>query len=136
MADWDWTQDSIAAVSSVASPGSDSANEMDQTRAVLEAAGIPCHAEMRPGQDGDYAVYELLVPVAQHLLALSVLDKNYFNLQLEGEWQAHFSTLSDQDLLDLDADAMVAGLRDRAERMVRTYEDELLKRGLAELESE
>jgi hypothetical protein len=37
--------------------------------------------------------------------------------------------------MELDADALVAGLRDRIDRLVRAYEDELLKRGLAELET-
>jgi hypothetical protein len=43
--------------------------------------------------------------------------------------------MSNDELLALDEDALVAGLRDRADRLVRAWEDELLKRGLAELES-
>jgi hypothetical protein len=75
------------------------------------------------------------VPSGQHLLALSVLDRDFFNPQTEEEWKNHFAALSDQELLDIDADLLVAGMRDRIERLVRAYEDELLKRDLAELET-
>jgi len=44
--------------------------------------------------------------------------------------------MTDDELLELDEEILVAGMRDRIDRLVRAYEDELLKRGLAELEAE
>ncbi len=106
-------------------------------RTILRKANIACYVVMRdPEQPGGSSVYDLLVPPGQHLLALSVLDRDFFNPQTEEDWKAHFTVLSDDELMDLDADLLVAGMRDRIERLVRAYEDELLKRGLAELETE
>ena len=133
----EWAEDGLAALSLTQTPGNDVAPDIAAARSILAGAGIPYHLATRePQESGDYTIYELLVPPGQHLLALSVLDKEFFNPQMEAEWKAHFETMTDQDLLDLDADALVAGMRDRVERLVRTYEDELLKRGLAELETD
>jgi hypothetical protein len=106
-------------------------------RGVLRSANIGCFIAVREAeQPGSAAIYDLLVPPGQHLLALSVLDRDFFNPQAEEDWKAHFTVLSDDELMELDADLLVAGMRDRIDRLVRAYEDELLKRGLAELETE
>jgi hypothetical protein len=102
---------------------------------VLVNAGIPCYVR---GQDreGTVVEYELMVPAKQHLQALSVLDRDMLNAEMEADWRGHFETMTDDELMELDEDMLVAGMRDRIDRLVRAYEDELLKRGLAELETE
>jgi hypothetical protein len=103
---------------------------------VLDRAGIACYIlDREPERDEEQVISDLMVPPGQHLLALSVLDRDFFNPVTESEWKSHFEGLADQELLDIDADLLVAGMRDRIERLVRAYEDELLKRGLAELET-
>lgn len=122
-----WLPDALPAAS-----GHDILDE----QAVLTRAGIPSHVTVEQEDPGYPPVQTLLVPPGQHLLALSILDRDYFNPITEETWKNHFAVLSDQELLDIDADVLVAGMKDRVERLVRAYEDELLKRGLAELETD
>ncbi len=129
-----WLEDGMTAMSMTEGRGG--ASVLD-ARDVLRRASVSCFIVVRdPEQAGGPSTYDLLVPPGQHLLALSVLDRDFFNPQAEEDWKAHFSVLSDDELMELDADLLVAGMRDRIERLVRAYEDELLKRGLAELETD
>ena len=64
-----------------------------------------------------------------------MLDLHLLNAEMEEEWKGHFETLSDDELMELEAEDLIAGFLDRADRLKRAYEDELLKRGLAELET-
>jgi hypothetical protein len=132
-----WLEDAIAVMSIAQTPGSNPADQMADARIALDQTRIPNYLTIRePAEHGDNALFELMVPAAQHLNALSVLDQRIFNPRMEEDWKAHFATMSDDELMELDAEDLVAGLRDRIDRLVRAYEDELLKRGLAELESE
>lgn len=127
----EWLAEAMTAMSSVGGEVS-----VTDARHVLDRAGIACFiVDREPEKDGDPVISQLVVPPGQHLLALSILDRDFFNPQTEADWKSHFEALNDQELLDIDADLLVAGMRDRIERLVRAYEDELLKRGLAELET-
>ena len=127
----EWLPDAMSAMSTVGGEGS-----VFDARSVLHRAGIVSYIlDREPEKPGEPTISDLLVPPGQHLLALSILDRDFFNPQVEADWKAHFEALNDQELLDIDADLLVAGMRDRIERLVRAYEDELLKRGLAELET-
>ena len=133
----DWLESGMAVLSLSGAPGSDSAATIGDAREILDSAGIPCHPVVRePEEGGRYETYELLVPHGRHLQAISTLDKEIFNAELEKDWKAHFETMSDEELMEMEADDLVAGMRDRIDRLVRAYEDELLKRGLAELETD
>jgi hypothetical protein len=125
----DWLEDAMS-VMSIAD-----ASVLD-AHGYLAQAGISGYIATRPpdGPRGT-ASYDLLVPPGQYLVAVSVLDRDFFNPQTELDWKAQFEGLSDNELMDIDADLLIAGLKDRMERLVRAYEDELLKRGLAELET-
>jgi hypothetical protein len=130
----DWLEDGMSAMSMAEGRGGSSVLD---ARDVLRRANVACYILVRePEEQGSPSIYDLLVPPGQHLLALSVLDRDFFNPRMEEDWKAHFSVLSDDELMDMDADVLVAGMRDRIDRLVRAYEDELLKRGLAELETE
>jgi hypothetical protein len=132
----DWLEDAIAVMSIAQTPGSNPAEQMADARIALDQTRIPNYLTVRePAEHGDNALYELMVPASQHLNALSVLDQKLFNPRMEEDWKAHFATMTDDELMELDAEDLVAGLRDRIDRLVRAYEDELLKRGLAELET-
>ncbi len=132
----EWIEDAMSAMSIAQAPGSNPAEQMADARLALDQARIPNYLTIRePAERGDNALYELMVPASQHLNALSVLDQRIFNPRMEEDWKAHFGTMSDDELMELDADVLVAGMRDRIDRLVRAYEDELLKRGLAELET-
>ena len=140
--DWDgqeepeWLPDAISVLSvSTRYRNDDTTQRLRDAVDVLMGAGIPCYVR---GQDREGAIveYELLVPAKQHLQAASVLDRDMLNAEVEADWKAHFETMTDDELLELDEEMLVAGMRDRIDRLVRAYEDELLKRGLAELEAE
>lgn len=134
----EWLEEGICVFALQMTPGDDSAARLDDAVAILEDAGVPCHAVIKEVERPNRQAYlegELLVPTSQHLRASSLLDLHLLNEEMDAEWRGHFETLSDDELMELEADDLVAGLRDRAERMIRAYEDELLKRGLAELES-
>jgi len=127
----EWLPDAMTAMSSVGGEIS-----LKDVKRLLDRAGISSYVvDREPEKPGDPGSNDLMVPPGQHLLALSVLDRDFFNPQTETDWKNHFEALNDQELLDIDADLLVAGMKDRIERLVRAYEDELLKRGLAELES-
>jgi len=125
----DWLEDAM----SVMSIGD--ATVLD-AHGFLDQAGIVSYIATRPPEGPREAPsYDLLVPPGKYLLAVSILDRDFFNPQTELDWKAQFEGLSDDELMDIDADLLVAGLKDRMDRLVRAYEDELLKRGLAELET-
>jgi hypothetical protein len=126
----EWLPDAVTVVSMVGGEPS-----VTDAQRVLVAARIPSFIVDREADRDQPMRSDLVVPPGQHLQATSVLDRDFFNPQSEAEWKNHFETLTDQELLDIDADLLVAGMRDRVERLVRAYEDELLKRGLAELET-
>jgi hypothetical protein len=132
----EWLEEGISVFALEVTP--DSAERLDDAVAILEEAGVPCHAVMKEGEQRGrqkYLLGEVLVPASQHLRATSLIDLHLLNAELEDEWKGHFETLSDDELLELETEDLIAGLLDRAERLKRAYEDELLKRGLAELES-
>jgi hypothetical protein len=134
----EWLEEGISVFALQMTPGDESAGRLDDAVTILEDAGIPCHAVIKEVERaGRQAILEgeLMVPTSHHLRASSLLDLHLLNEELEDEWKGHFATLSDDELMEMEAEDLVAGLRDRAERLVRAYEDELLKRGLAELES-
>jgi predicted ATPase len=72
--------------------------------------------------------YRALVPASLNLKAISVLDKEIFNADLEADWRAHFAELSQEELRALNPEIICAGLRDRVERLTRAYTDEIARR--------
>lgn len=134
-----WLPEAISVFSVSLTRWTGAAQRMHEAVDVLTSAGIPCYVlkvEEDPAKGRTDQEYQLMVPPKQHLQALSVLDKDLLNTELEADWKAHFRSMSDDELLELDENLLVAGMRDRIDRLIRAYEDELLKRGLAELESE
>ena len=134
----EWLEEGICVFALQMTPGDESAGKLDDAIGILEEAGVPCHAVIKEIERSNRQTYlegEVMVPSSQHLRAASLIDLHLLNDEMEAEWKGHFETLSDDELMELEAEDLVAGLRDRAERLVRAYEDELLKRGLAELES-
>jgi hypothetical protein len=129
----DWMEHAACPCSFTAVPGSNHAEEAARAEDVLMAAGIPCHLEVVPGdpqsQEGPrYDEYRVLVPEPLNLKAISVLDQEIFNPQMEEDWRGHFAALSDEDLAQLSPDMICAGLLDRAERLKRAYNDEIGRR--------
>ncbi len=132
----DWLVDAMSVMTvSMKYRNDDTLQRAHDAVEILAKVGVPCYVRGH-GEDRAVEEYQLMVPVKQHLQALSVLDRDLLNAEHEADWKAHFETMSDEELLELDEDALVAGMRDRIDRLVRAYEDELLKRGLAELETE
>jgi hypothetical protein len=132
----DWLEEAVTVYSEMI--GRNDQARMREAVAILVGSGIGCYTKVSEDTDGAGArrsSCDLLVPFNQQLQAVSILDKKLFNAQHEADWKGHFQTMTDDELLALDEDALVAGLRDRADRLIRAWEDELLKRGLAELES-
>jgi hypothetical protein len=131
----DWAEEAFAVYTEIM--GRQNQHRVGEALRILLKAGMPCFSKMTRHSEGRMlrTQCELLVPFNRQLQALSLLDKEFFNPQIEADWRGHFGMMSNDELLALDEDALVAGLRDRADRLVRAWEDELLKRGLAELES-
>ncbi len=129
----DWIADAVCACEFDSFPGRQEAAKADYARAVLEAAGIPCHLDTQEaGPDTNYPkpAYEIrvMVPAAMSLHALSVLDTQIFNAEQEEGWRTHFEELSDSDLRALRVEDLVDGYLDRAKRLRRAYENELARR--------
>jgi hypothetical protein len=129
----DWLERAACVCTYVEAPGGDAACDADEARNVLLAAGIPCHIAFeklpqeasRPRRDHEYRV---LVPGGRNLEAISVLDVQLFNPRVEAEWKAHLEELPDEEFSALSPETLCAGLLDRAERLRRTYEDEVARR--------
>lgn len=131
----DWLEEATCVCSFASFPGDDSAKKIEDARGALQRAGIPCHAATRrieptPTPSGTRLEYELMVPSRFTLEAMSVLDQEIFNAEIEADWRVHFEALSDKDLQAADPQALVAGLLDRVDRLTRSYQQELERRGL------
>jgi hypothetical protein len=132
----DWLEQAACVGSFVLHRGTPAASLAESSRDVLRAAGIPCclvREEIAPAPSVQPAYTEcrVMVPGAQNLHAVSVLDRQIFNAELEAEWRAHFEELSDEEFRALSLDDMCAGLLDRVERLKRAYGDEVARRGSA-----
>lgn len=75
-----------------------------------------------------YEEYRVLVPASLNLKAISVLDKEIFNAELEADWRTHFAALSDGELRELRPEVVCAGLLDRVDRLTRAYNEEVARR--------
>jgi hypothetical protein len=133
----EWIDEAACACSFVDYPGTHLSPEATNARDVLRAAGIPCYVAVQeiPAEGSSQRAqveYRVLVPAAQNLKALSVLDKEVFNERLEADWKTHFEQVSDEELLELSPEVICAGLADRIERLTRAFEQEVARRGLTQ----
>ncbi len=128
--DGDWLEHAACACSFTVAPGSNQAEDAGRARQALLEAAIPCELQVIPGEPGARAEeIRVLVPDALNLKAMSLLDCEIFNPQLEADWRAHLAELSDQELAQLSPEVICAGLVDRVERLRRAYNDEIASRG-------
>ena len=116
--------------------GMNSTSDAQNARDVLENAGIPCYIQMQQldsAGDRRPSQYEfrLLVPGKLNLEAVSLLDKEIFNAELEAEYRTHFEQLSDEELRAVKPEVLLAGLSDRVERLTRAYTEEMERRRTA-----
>jgi hypothetical protein len=116
--------------------GMNSTSDAQNARDVLENAGIPCYIQMQqpdPVGDRRQSQYEfrLFVPGKFNLEAVSVLDKEIFNAEIEAEYRTHFEQLSDDELRAVKPEVLLAGLSDRIERLTKAYNEEMERRGTA-----
>jgi hypothetical protein len=116
-------------------PGGSSAMDAAEARAALQAAGIPSRIEVRevepePVDPRPRTEYQVLVPGGLSLRASSVLDRDVFNAKMEADWKTLLESLSDDQLLHLNADAICEGFLDRAARLRKVYKSEILRRRL------
>ena len=131
--DPDWLEHAACVCSYRAVPGSSNAMDAAHARDVLVEAGVPCHLAVVPPEpepDGAsrFDEYRVLVPAALNLKAISVLDLEIFNEEMEGDWKTHFAALTDEELEALNPDDLCAGLLDRVERLTRVYNEEVERR--------
>ena len=116
-------------------PTGSSVNDADEAYRALNAAGVPCRIEVRtvqpdPVKPQAYTERQLMVPSSYILHATNVLDKNFFNVHQESDWQTHLESLTDQQLLRLNVDDICAGLLDRATRLRKAYLAERSRRAV------
>ncbi len=128
-----WMQDAACACSYMSHPGDSAATDAENAREALYHAGIPCRVSAMEvaWPTGDQPVkheYRVMVPGAFSLEAVSVLDKELFNPQMEADWSRHFASMTDQELGALNLDAICAGLVDRIARLKRAYNEEISRR--------
>jgi hypothetical protein len=129
----DWLESAACPCSYSATPGSYPAPDAAHARDVLLAAGIPCHlsiveADPRDENAPKFDEYRVLVPQALNLKAVSVLDQEIFNPELEADWRTHLATLTDSELQALKPQVICAGLLDRVRRLQKAYEEEITRR--------
>jgi hypothetical protein len=131
--DEDWLEHAACACSFNAGPGYDTAPDAARARDVLLAAGIPCQLSIvspdrRDPNAPHFDEYRVLVPASLNLKAMSVLDKEIFNEEMQADWKTHFADLSDEELEQLKPSVICAGLLDRVERLTRVYNEEVARR--------
>jgi hypothetical protein len=128
----DWQESAAVACSFTAVPGSNAATDAGRARHALLDASVPCVLSVIDAGEGEgeprYDEYRVMVPEPLHLKAMSVLDLEIFNPELEADWRAHLAGLSDDELRALSPNAITAGMRDRAERLSRAFREELASR--------
>jgi hypothetical protein len=99
----EWLEEAACVCTFAMFTGGSASVDAENARDVLTEAGIPCHVTLQriePSQSPPpRSEYRVMVPGGLNLDAASVLDKEIFNAEIEAEWQAHFSVLSDEDLL-------------------------------------
>jgi hypothetical protein len=100
----------------------------EDARLALDAAGIPSSVTLTPGANDRPGEWRVLVPAAQELHAMSVLDCEVFNPRAAAEWRTHLELLSDRELKALDIDTICAGFLDRAARLRAAYLEEQARR--------
>lgn len=129
----DWLEDAASVASFVSQPGGSAASDAGASRLALQRAGIPCQislAEIAPASGDQPAQHEYraMVPAPLTLKATSILDRDFFNPQIEADWRVHLESLTDTELADLNPDVICAGLFDRIARLKRVYNDEVSRR--------
>ena len=115
--------------------GVSSIGEAEEAYAALQAAGIPCRVETHtiesePVHAESQTEHRVIVPSGFSLQATSVLDKDVFNPRMELDWKTHLESLTDEQLLRLNAEVICAGLLDRAARLRKAYAAEVRRRNL------
>jgi hypothetical protein len=131
----DWLEDAACVCAFDGGPGQQPTEQLEQAENILASANISyfVHAtqeEISARSPQPRYRFELMVPAALNLRAVSLLDQHLFNPELAAEWVTHFEMLTDEELSALDLDDLTAGLLDRVERLSKAYEDEREKRGL------
>ena len=128
-----WLDDAACAAVFASYHGGSSGSDAEGARDLLEAAGIPFYIDVQKADrsDGDtksQSEFRLLVPGKLNLEAVSLLDKEIFNAELEAEYRTHFEQLSDEELRAVKPEVLLAGLSDRIERLTRAYTEEMERR--------
>ena len=128
----DWLDTAATACSFQIGTGQRYAEDAERACAILRAAGIPSQVLGEHNDDDGPDLVSVMVPGALSLKASSVLDRDFFNEEMEKTWRAHFDELSNGELRALCVDDLCAGLLDRAERLKRVYEEALIRRKSAQ----
>lgn len=130
-----WAEDAACVCGFDSGPGQQPTGQLEQAESILASAAIPYFVNVTEEEASRRLPqpryrYDLMVPAALNLRAVSLLDQHLFNPELEAEWLTHFEVLTDEELAALDLDDLTAGLLDRVERLTKAYEEERAKRGL------
>ncbi len=133
----DWLAEGVEVLSWYAGRH-DRSNEIADAKASLRQAGIPCHLEFKELEPDMRSAEEptnrwvLLVPSKLNLWAGNVLERDLNNAGFESLWRTHLESLSEEELLAQDPETVFCALFDRIDRATRAYNDELVRRGLAD----
>jgi hypothetical protein len=134
-----WIEEGAEVYSAVIRAGV--APDVDNARAALEAAGIPCYMDIHEvdaheEEPAESVVTEpmhewrLIVPGNLNLQATSILERDIFNADFEANWRTHLEMLSDQEVRAMSPQVVFCGLFDRVERVTRVWNEELKRRQL------
>ena len=132
----DWLEDASEVFSRVDRPGALPADDIAAAREALEAEGIPCYVDLaelpqaEEASDAPTHIWRVMVPGNLNLHATSVLDRDIFNAEFEGQWRTLLETLSDDEVLEMNPEMVFCGLFDRVERVTRAYDAEIARRKL------
>ncbi len=132
----EWISESAEVFGRQSHPGDSFAPEVDNARAVLEAAGIPCFVEYveTPVEPEDFEPpkptreWKLRVPGQYNIEAASIIERDMLNDQFESDWRTHLEMLNDDELREVSPQKAFCGLFDKIERVTRAYDHELERR--------
>ena len=131
----DWLEEAGCACTFPTKQGNQPPQNAENAVDALTAVDIPCrlvlHKTDPPPDPQPWYEYHLMVPGDLNMQALSVLDKEVFNPEVESEWRTYFESLSDEELCAVDTEELFAGMRDRLERATKAYHDALNARSRA-----
>lgn len=131
-----WLDDAACPWSAYINPNIDYIGTGAEVQTALREVGIPNRVVVRPPEpeppSTPRSLYCVMVPGDFATRASSVVERKVFNRMAEAEWRTQLQAFSDEQLRALNPEDVWGALLDKADRMKRSYFDEIARRKLQE----